>query len=634
MQTRIPSNHPAQSGYVLLMTLVFAGVALVAFGSMMAYVATNAKITARNNLFNQTEAAAESTTENILAAMMRDFENQNLNSPGAYTSLLPTQTGWPIQFQLFDTNGVANRISLSIGQTNWAQLPATYTGLYGMGQNCTLAATARPLGQSQDLSATVSQSIWFGSIPVFQYAILYNMDLEINPGNTMLVNGRVHANGNIWATGSGSSNPLIFSSYVEASGQITPTCGPNDGQNTGRSGNVNFQITQNNPLANANSLLMPIGADNNPATVQGLLELPPSGLAAPGSGAYSALGQNYPYNEADLIISNSASGTNLTVIYQSPGSASILTKLPPDATNVVTAGSGKSKISVTNTFYSFVTNVSFYDYREYSTVKAVQIDVAKLNAWLANTTGTGGAQYNVRNGGAGGNAGDKGHWINSIYVYNNVPQIGGTPSTAGQLPAVRLVNGPQLPPDGLTVATPQPLYVEGNYNVTTDGVGFALTLGSTTNNTVPAGLMGDSITILSTNWNDANNIKGLALGTRKAADTTINAAALEGIVPSVTDGSGNKHYSGGAENFLRLLEDWSQNSNAHNGAGILTYNGSIVVMFNSKYATNSWQQTGNYYNPPNRQWGFDLNFTQPDKLPPMTPQVRSIVRQNGNWAAW
>ena len=39
----------------------------------------------------------------------------------------------------------------------------------------------------------------------------------------------------------------------------------------------------------------------------------------------------------------------------------------------------------TSKFYSFVTNVTFYDFREQDTVQAVQIDIAKFNIWLTNT---------------------------------------------------------------------------------------------------------------------------------------------------------------------------------------------------------------------------------------------------------
>jgi len=79
---------------------------------------------------------------------------------------------------------------------------------------------------------------------------------------------------------------------------------------------------------------------------------------------------------------------------------------------------------------------------------------------------------------------------------------------------------------------------------------------------------------------------------------------------------------------------WSKTANNPNKSGVLTYNGSIVVLFSSIYATNFWQPTGNYYDAPNRQWGFDVNFTRQNRLPPMTPQVRAVVRQFWHWAAW
>jgi hypothetical protein len=79
--------------------------------------------------------------------------------------------------------------------------------------------------------------------------------------------------------------------------------------------------------------------------------------------------------------------------------------------------------------------------------------------------------------------------------------------------------------------------------------------------------------------------------------------------------SGN--YSGGIENFMRLLENW--------GANTLTYNGSMVALFSSQYATNTWLPTGNYYNAPTRHWAFDSNFANFSKLPPLTPLVENYV---------
>ena len=136
-------------------------------------------------------------------------------------------------------------------------------------------------------------------------------------------------------------------------------------------------------------------------------------------------------------------------------------------------------------------------------------------------------------------------------------------------------------------------------------------LGTTnTSLTRPAALVGDSINILSAAWSDASS--SLPLASRTAADTTVNAALLGGIVPS----SGS-FYSGGVENFPRFLENWSGRK--------LAYNGSMVVMFFSHLATAPWGGS-DVYSPPNRQWTFDLNFMDVTRLPPGTPEVRALVR--------
>src|SRR5207244_2966736 len=86
----------------------------------------------------------------------------------------------------------------------------------------------------------------------------------------------------------------------------------------------------------------------------------------------------------------------------------------------------------------------------------------------------------------------------------------------------------------------------------------------------------------------------LSLSSRKASNTTVNAAFLAGIVPS---GGGN--YSGGAENYPRLLEDWSSKT--------FTYYGSMVELYKSQQAIGTWGK-GNVYSPPIRQWYFDPGF--------------------------
>jgi hypothetical protein len=298
--------------------------------------------------------------------------------------------------------------------------------------------------------------------------------------------------------------------------------------------------------------------------------------------------------------------TNGLVTYHTNG-----TTHQRDATNLVW---------VTNYYYSFVTNATFYDYREGDTVKAIQIDVDKLGDWLGNTatnygtTSTGGWQYEQKN--ADGSTTDEGHVINSIYVFNSIAR------TASVLPALRLIHGEQLPTNacgtykasGLGVATAMPIYVEGNYNVTRNNANFAYTLGSTTNGcSLPACLIGDAVTIISSNFTDyaSGSLPNSQNPNPSQNIITLNAACFEGIVPS--NGS---YYSGGLENFLRLLENW--------GSKTVTYNGSIVVMFPSVYATNHWG--GGYYTAPSRSWGFDTTFSQPGGLPPLCPSLKGNAR--------
>jgi hypothetical protein len=417
--------------------------------------------------------------------------------------------------------------------------------------------------------------------PLFQFAVFYNADLDLSPGEPMTINGKVFSNGNIWLWPYAT---LTFNGTVSAVGTVYNQVNPSDQQTT--NGYVPPVYNGGQPVSQVASLGLLIAATNNTPTnvAQIILDPPP-----PGENPNSFLGQGRLYNQTDLVISNSVS-SNITVYFQNPASPNRLTLV----TNDVTIG--------TNKYYSFATNVAFYDYRESDTVKAVQIDVARLNLWLTNTATGGGNYWNTQN------LAYKGHGINSIYVYDGV-SLGGT-----NLPAVRLVNGQQLPPSGLTVATPQPLYIKGNYNIQTNSGGGSSFGTTNTAYTYPASLMGDAITVLSTNWNDKYN-SATNLSQRSAANTTINTSLLVGFVPSVTVGT-NKYYSGGLENLPRMMESWTSCT--------LTYNGSMTAMFYSRWATNYWQTPGNYYEIPTRNWGFDANFMQLNRLPPLTPWVANL----------
>jgi hypothetical protein len=133
-----------------------------------------------------------------------------------------------------------------------------------------------------------------------------------------------------------------------------------------------------------------------------------------------------------------------------------------------------------------ITSKTFYDMREERTMNIVQVDVGLLRS-------TGVAPAN-----------------GVLYVANT--------STPGS--AVRLVNGAQLPSQGLSVVTENPVYIRGDYNTVAK---------------VPAAVLADAITVLSNNWvANGSDAKGaLGTSTRPATATTVNAAFRPGALGGI-----------------------------------------------------------------------------------------------------
>jgi hypothetical protein len=660
---KIPSTLFPKSNraYALLIVMVFMGIMLVLFGAMMFNTLSNANLTKRNNQYNASQAAAQASTEKVLSQMTHDFEFDAVTNGGTWygQNYVPSQAGdeadWPIKYVFSDTNNNNNQISVNIGANTSYTVPLTsqFQGLRGYEQLCTLTATATPT-TGPDVPATVTETIDFAFIPLFQFAIFYNVNLEIDPGGTMTISGPVYCNAGIWT----GSDTLTFSSTVSAVGVATNAADDLFCAGYTGTGPSTYSMS-GQPTSGNDTLTMPVGTSNNAASVEAIINIPPGTYQMGTSSAFTTNGQLYLANAADLFLTNSATGTNfgsltpvgnnMALYYQDSATAGYMTWVTNDFygfsnyltghysvywTNALPIGfyytNNLTGIKWTNSpagtnqlffaSYSFLTNVLFYDWREgwhggsgpAKSVQAVQIDLQKFNLWLTNLTVNSGSNLNA----TCQLSTHKSHPIDCIYIFNGVPL------TSTTLPAVRVVNGGKLPAadgtHGFSLATAMPIYVWGDYNAS-NSLGSSLSKNSDTY-TEPAALMGDSVTVLSDAWSDSTTTK-----MPNANNTTINAACLEGIVESSTNNDDTDNadgYSGGLENFLRLLENWSGDN--------LYYNGSIVVMFPSRYATNTWQSTGNYYNPPTRDWAFNTNFESDSGMPPLSPSSQGVIR--GTWS--
>jgi hypothetical protein len=313
------------------------------------------------------------------------------------------------------------------------------------------------------------------------------------------------------------------------------------------------------------ALTLPIGTNNTSAAVHKIVERPPTGELPD-----SLMGRQRYYNKAELLIL--VSNSTVTVGIKNPFEATI-NDIPFDQTTFI------------------ATNKTFTDQREGKVIVTTEIDIGKLITWAATNTTV------VSELGAGNPP-------NLIYVSDE------RDTTSSQLTGVRLVNAQTLPSRGLTVATPNPIYTLGHFNQPNSSY-----LGTTnTSNTKPASLVSDAYTLLSSTFSDAASSGSYT--SRDAVNTTVNAAIIAGNVLSSPS-----YYSGGINNLARLLEDWSGRR--------YTMNGSLVCLYQSFEATAPFQLPGVYYSAPTRDINFDLNFLDPGKLPPGTPELRTLVR--GRW---
>ena len=173
---------------------------------------------------------------------------------------------------------------------------------------------------------------------------------------------------------------------------------------------------------------------------------------------------------------------------------------------------------------------------------------------------------------------------------------------------------------GFTVASENPVYVQGNYN---SSVADPVWTGGT--NATPhaaAAIIADAVTLLSNNWTDANSLNNPTnMGGRGAATTYYRMAVSGGKnipFPIPAWGASNDFGTdGGLHNFLRYLENW--------GGQTLYYDGSLVSMYYSEYDTGTFKCCTTVYSPPTRSYAFDTLFLNPANLPPGTPMFQDVV---------
>jgi hypothetical protein len=615
MKMKFRFNRRGRSGYALVTVLVITLVSVVIMTGTLRRTYTVSRLNDRSNQLILAQNAAEAAVEKVFALMQYDFQFAGgpggvANSLDTYRNTFPSagEDSYWTNFVFSDGAGGSNKTYVYRLGTFAGMLPKAYPG-----RATTNAPLYRIISNAQwnggTVVGTAQEDVLLALVPLTVYAIFYNGLLEFSTCATMNVRGPVHCNTNIYV-GAGGSSQLTFYGSVSTVGTITaPT---NNGSSWGNPTNINssWRTTFNGTnRVGVPSVQLSINMTNTLA----LLQQPVTNDSS------TLFGQQRLYNQAQVLVlvsnitltvGTNTTTTNVTVttiVQAAPNSGSVPGADPSPYVTIYTNPS--ALFLKTNLEFLSLTN-KFNDKRERTTNIVTQIDVGKYGHWISTNNDLVGT--NGKYAGAGS-------YATILYVADN------RNTNANQMTAVRLTNGIAPPSNngqGFTLVTPNPLYVWGSYNSSNTAY-----LGSTnTSQTVPCALMCDALTILSSNWKDTNSFSAYSAGTAawdatSSPTNTINAAILTGIVP--TTQPDNTHFSGGVHNLPRLLEDWSN--------ATLCLNTCIVNLFDSARAKGVFVNPGTYYQPPTRNFNYDLNFSNPNRVPPGMPCALVALRLN--WAA-
>lgn len=478
---------------------------------------------------------------------------------------------------------------------------------------------------------------------------------EIHPGPDMYVNGTIYAGGDLYMAHSSLhlQQDVSYTGNMYLNFKGGPGAGYQyvSGGSTQTEGSSFWDSRYNSETPSIGSSAWPSNDPPHQGTQQKLLDTPVSSLNPnwyddPQSNN-TVDTTNYPngsgYGEIIKTVSNSSVADPLQVDTSTSERLANNAdyRIQVDVNNNVSIykGASTTALSTTDAQYTAIknaltTNTSIDDVRSGDNVRLVNVNVGTITTafnagTLTNTTSTAsnGLLLYVQDT----SYGTKVTNVNGYTVSSGTAKPS-TTITSNAARGVRLTNGGTLPSGGLTIASPNPVYVQGDYNTGSTSSTYSSSAQPPSNNSsayptstatpspvlssytkAPAAIAADAVNILSNKWTDASAIVSISGGNAPTASaTTVNAAIVAGNVPTTSSS-----YSGGIENFPRFLENWSSVN--------FTIYGSLALLYDSSQATGPW--TSALYSPPNRRWFFDSllqNFN-----PPGFPVAYSYDR--GKW---
>ncbi len=622
-----PMKLRRQRGSVLLITLTFTIIMTISALSVLDLSMNTYRLAMRNQLRAEARAVGESEMEyiyfqfkaqvlagNAASATPGTLEDNNITDNATTPTTvrnpflaLHQSAGWTVKRSLvLDRGPISGRIP---GTTKVGQFT------YLIARVEVIPPASNPFAASAYVR--VGRRFINSNTSIFQYSVFFEGDLELNPGTDVTINGDVVANGSIYM-GPISGKTLTLNNKVRylagdyfnvTSGGATIYSNPNAPAPPVTLVAPTFGTSSASQLETIDEPENLLGGIDVSATAQGRPDLfGPSGLTDPTvwtsaqldsaeNNVHRSLIVAPPSSAASTEYPNATSGTgddSVLAVRRAYNRAGLIVTVTSAGAITTTKVESGVATDVTSTFSSvFTAPANVYDAREAKNVKMTDINIStlktKLDALRAATDST-------------------------HFEFNGLMYINLLSSTSSTPAAVRLLNGTNLPVNnsaGFSVATNGGIYVKGSYNTTL----YTNPDGTTRN--LPAMLIGDAVTVLSSNWSDLTAALPLASRIATSGTTYINAGLLTGNIPSSGTNS-----SGGAQNLVRYLENWS--------GCTVSYLGSIGRLFTSTNFVAPYPGSGTVYIQPNRLFSFDSNYLT--YSPPGTPTTTSFSR--GGFFTW
>lgn len=673
MRKRYDYVNQKKKGSTLLATILILTVLGVTYASLISRAMTERKINVRHEARLESVNAAESILEYGFAQLVTLFSTRtNLDTDalkfGSVDALTippsdyfgPRIVGSSLEIQGGTIDSTAGLTLMSANDPLNESDPMKGKYFFEKKVSLYAKATVTPPVGNNTITSYLKQRLQIRDSPIFTHAIFYNLDLDLHPGPKMTITGPVHTNGDLRLA---PNDTLNFKGQVTTSQDLLHKRGHTT---TNRTASIFFPNADGDPINMKNVHGGLLG------TILGSLNLANTFLDSSLGDDFRAVASELwdgnlltsqhdvqehqpvyfsdyepddtstsgydPVNTAhDLIepaVPSSTTGYKEAIEEQKMASkAGLYFKWDVDSGTLTARKKDGTPVGISaleNSLWKYTEN-ALTDRRRGQQIDILDIHTGVLKQLIENpgsldterivdfdpSTDWNGVVYfecfNSAGNGSKDSSGDASAYSGGNNLnYSGVRLYGGSTATSATGEGVpSRDNG--TGDVGVTFVTNNALYVKGNFNA--DGAINPSAYETAESGEVPVALMGDSVTFLSNNWNDATS---KTTSTKQSADhTEIAAAVISGVMTNDLDSSGYPIVlNGGAHNFPRFLENWSTKKFA--------LRGSIVCLYEPEVDRSNWEDS-TYYTAPTRLYGYSSLFAG-GTFPPGTPMLRTYKR--------